>query len=116
MRSVAAIHRCEGSATGLTNGVLVGITRRDELLAAQCGDFLAEYVAAHLVVLADDVRNLSFLKIRIGRSSLFAFNNVRSHTFRVSPSSPDTELTPAAEWLLPSLTPNATSAKARSGD
>jgi hypothetical protein len=39
-----------------------------------------------LVILANDVRDLSFFHSWIRRSSFLAFNNVGAHDVRVSPS------------------------------
>lgn len=84
--SVGAVHHREGSATAFADGVLIRVTSGDELLATQRRDFLAEHVAAHLVILANDVRDLSFFHSWIRRSSFLAFNNVGAHDVRVSPS------------------------------
>ena len=83
---VAAVHHGECGPTALADGVLIGVAGGDELLAAQCSDFLAKHIATHLIVLTNDVRDLSFFHPWIRRSSFLAFNNVGAHDVRVSPS------------------------------
>ena len=84
--SVGAVHHREGRATAFADGVLIRVTSGDELLATQRRDFFAKHIAAHLIVLANDVRDLSFFHPWIRRSSFLAFNNVGAHDVRVSPS------------------------------
>ncbi|MEY3512181.1 MAG: hypothetical protein RL486_846 [Actinomycetota bacterium] len=74
---VAAVHHRECRTTALADGVLIGVAGGDELLAAQCGDFLTKHIAAHLIVLANDVRDFALFKTGIRRPSVLAFTDVR---------------------------------------
>ena len=74
---VAAVHHRERRTTALADGVLIGVAGGDELLAAQCGDFLTKHIAAHLIVLANDVRDFALFKTGIRRPSVLAFTDVR---------------------------------------
>ena len=74
---VAAVHHRECGPTALADGVLIGVAGGDELLAAQCSDFLAKHIATHLVVLTNDVRDFALFKTRIRRPSVLAFTDVR---------------------------------------
>lgn len=90
---VAAVHHRECRTTALTDGVLIGVAGGDELLAAQSCDFLTKHIAAHLIVLTNDVRDFAFFKTRIRRPSVLAFTDVgfcnretncgATHTFSV---------------------------------
>lgn len=73
---VAAVHHRECGTTALADGVLIGVTGGDELLAAQCSDLLAEHIAAHLIVLTNDVRDFALFKTRIRRPRILAFTDV----------------------------------------
>lgn len=73
---VAAVHHGECGPTALADGVLIGVAGGDELLAAQCSDFLAKHIAAHLIVLTNDVRDFALFKTRIRRPSVLAFTDI----------------------------------------
>ena len=90
---VAAVHHRECRTTALTDGVLIGVAGGDELLAAQSCDFLTKHIAAHLIVLTNDVRDFALFKTGIRGPSVLAFTDVgfcnretncgATHTFSV---------------------------------
>jgi len=67
--SAAAVHQCERGSTALTHRVLIGVASRNELLSAERRDFLAQDVAAHLIILTNDVRDLALFEFGIGRTN-----------------------------------------------